>query len=118
MTDAEQSTQNTGTSVATQQNQPTETHTPPQSQQTQQTQQNPSSSNSPNIQAMINALDALPEKLANILAERNPKPTQQQPPTKEETKQEIKQETKQETPGKKTFVEWWFGGARGGGAKK
>lgn len=57
------------------------------------------------------AISALPEQIAKVLAEQNPRPVQQAAPAKTETKTETKTEKTEATkePQKKTFTGWWFG---------
>lgn len=72
---------------------------------------------------IVTRLDALPERLADILREKNPSQsasqepqTQQQEGTKSDDSQQQSQQTTQQSqsdkpkePGKKTFLQWWFG---------
>ena len=65
------------------------------------------------LSGLIDAVNAIPEKVADAVKEMKPEPPAQPAPPKEEAKEEAKEETKTEThsePGKpKSFADWWFG---------
>lgn len=54
------------------------------------------------------AISALPEQIAKVLAEQNPKPVRQAAPATV-TKQEPAKQEPATSPQKKTFSQWWFG---------
>jgi hypothetical protein len=54
------------------------------------------------------AISALPEQIAKVLAEQNPKPVQQKPAEQKPAEQKSA-ENKPAEPQKKTFAQRWFG---------
>lgn len=89
-----------------------------QQQQPQQQQQQPQQTQQPqhNGADVLDAVNALPEKMVAAIREAFPAPQQQQSPPQQQQTQQTQQQTQQtqqqnatREPGRKRFVEWWFG---------
>ncbi len=60
-------------------------------------------------QELLDAINALPERIVASIREATPAQPAKSQPAKTETKTEAKAEAKPAEPAKKTFSEWWFG---------
>lgn len=61
----------------------------------------------PDFSALTDALNALPEKVANAVKEATPKPVHVQPRSTQQTNSDNGQQNQQ--PNKRTFAQRWFG---------